>query len=488
MRLTHWVGLATAALGMACDGATPPSEPGGGVDLRIQTVAGARILDAGRVHLVGPTPKTLDVTPGQQVNITDLSPGTYSLALEGLISDELYLFGKTSNVRVAADSTSQVTVTLSSFVSAITSIPALSGSKTFTVGYSAVANAVNYQVETATDARFFNNRDSVATSQISRSVTVPADGAYYVRVRAVDEYGTRGLPSGVDSIRVQGCSDCWLSQQPLLTARENLAVGVVKDVVYAIGGDLLLNDQNTVEVYDPVGTGQWATVAHMPTARTGLAVGVTGLTSPLLYAVGGSRSFTSLNTVEVYDPRANIWNPAKSMNTPRSGLGVGVIKDIVYAVGGDAGRTVEAYDPSLDTWVFKKAMGRPRSFFAVAVLNGLLYTIGGRDSAGGELGTVEAYDPDADTWTARAPMPTPRAFLTAAAVNGRIYAIGGQTFAAGELATVEAYDPLSNTWTTKKSIDGSRGFLGAAVAGGLIYAAGGSFMDGELNTFEVYEP
>jgi len=83
---------------------------------------------------------------------------------------------------------------------------------------------------------------------------------------------------------------------------------------------------------------------------------------------------------------------------------------------------------------------------------------------------------------------TPRAFLAAGTVNGVLYAVGGQTFAAGELTTVEAYDPVGNSWSPRQAMSFPRGFLAAGVVSGLLYSVGGSFMDGESNVMEVYEP
>ena len=40
--------------------------------------------------------------------------------------------------------------------------------------------------------------------------------------------------------------------------------------------------------------------------------------------------------MEVYDPLTNKWTAGPSMSTARSGLGVGVVHDKLYAVGGSS--------------------------------------------------------------------------------------------------------------------------------------------------------
>lgn len=58
-----------------------------------------------------------------------------------------------------------------------------------------------------------------------------------------------------------------------------------------------------------------------------------------LYAVGGSDGAVILNTVESFDPadRGAGWRLEKSMKYKRSGLGLCVFEDRLWAVGGWSG-------------------------------------------------------------------------------------------------------------------------------------------------------
>jgi len=481
MTLPCRLGLAGVLVLLACESPTRPSL-GGGMELRILTSPGAsRSLESGVVRLEGPTPVTKTVTPGTQVTIDRLDPGAYTLVLEGLIAGELDQFGKTTGIQVAAGANTPATVTLASFVPIMSSLPSSITTKTFPVSFSSIPDAVSYQVETATDSAFTINRDSVSTTQTSSNVTVPVDGTYYVRVRAKDPYQARGRATALDSLRVVTCTNCWVNRAPLPTAREGIGVGVVKGVLYAVGGDLSSASLGTFEAYDPQ-TNTWTPKASMPTPRTSVGVGVV---NGILYAVGGFDFGTASYraTVEAYDPVTNIWTARAPMPTRRNPT-VGVVNGILYAVGGNSLGTVEAYDPGTNSWTPKASLPTQGSFLGVGVVNGVLYAVGGFDGTS-PVATVLAYDPVANRWTARAPMPTARRELGVGVVNGVLYAVGGYD-GTSPLATVEAYDPVANSWAPKPSMPTPRDALGVGVVNGLLYGVGGA-QSGELATVEAYE-
>lgn len=122
----------------------------------------------------------------------------------------------------------------------------------------------------------------------------------------------------------------------------------------------------------------------MPTMRNSAipAEGVNGI----LYVVGGSccnpgHGSTILATVDAYDPTTNTWTKKAPMPTPRLYHSLGVIDQILYAVGGDGEQglvsAVEAYDPATNRWTAKTPMPTARFLHAVGVANGLLYVVGG---------------------------------------------------------------------------------------------------------------
>jgi N-acetylneuraminic acid mutarotase len=173
-----------------------------------------------------------------------------------------------------------------------------------------------------------------------------------------------------------------------------LAVGVVNNKIYAIGGANNATTFATMEEYNP-STNTWATKAPMPTGRTQLAVGVVNVGgSDKIYAIGGLANGINLTTVEEYDPGTNTWTTKVPMPTGRRALAVGVVGGKIYAIGGSGDvcvhcATVEEYDPATNTWTTKTPMPTGRYGLAVGVVGSKIYVVGGTSSASSYLTTVE---------------------------------------------------------------------------------------------------
>ena len=61
----------------------------------------------------------------------------------------------------------------------------------------------------------------------------------------------------------------------------------------------------------------------------------------VIYAVGGqTKSGNSLSTVEVYDPIQGRWKDAEAMSMLRSRVGVAVMQNRLYAIGGEMSTSV----------------------------------------------------------------------------------------------------------------------------------------------------
>jgi N-acetylneuraminic acid mutarotase len=260
--------------------------------------------------------------------------------------------------------------------------------------------------------------------------------------------------------------------------------------------------------------GRWTVKAPIPTPRSDLAVGVV---NGILYAVGGAITHRGehgvpvyteyLSTVEAYNPSTNSWSLKAPLPTPRSGVGVGVVDGILYAVGGTGsatGRTewneyplslntVDAYDPVTNSWAAKASLPTRRSGYAVGgVAKGMLYVVGGETNI--ETDLMEAYDPITNRWTGKAPMPSPRKWLGVGVVNDILYAVGGVCCGCCEiegkvLRTVETYDPTTNTWTAKAPLPAPRAGFAVGVANQILYVVGGYNGSGiALNVVEAYDP
>jgi hypothetical protein len=230
--------------------------------------------------------------------------------------------------------------------------------------------------------------------------------------------------------------------------------------------------------------------------------------TPFLIVILLVSLFIATVQLPVVGASENSWTIKKSMPTARGGLGVAVVNDQIYAIGGSNNDTqlgvTEEYNPVTDTWTAKTPMPTPRSGFAIAVYQNKIYCIGGTtgDSdnfVSGFTGVTEVYDPATDTWKTKAPMPTPRADLCAGVINDSIYCIGGKKYWGfdpyySELNITEVYNPTNNTWTTISDMPIPVFGCSSVVLNGKIYVIGGSrhFQLGPelspVSSNQVYDP
>ncbi|XP_070096447.1 kelch-like protein 1 isoform X2 [Equus caballus] len=194
----------------------------------------------------------------------------------------------------------------------------------------------------------------------------------------------------------------------------NKGVTVLEGPIYAVGGHDGWSYLNTVERWDPQSQ-QWTFVASMSIARS--TVGVAALNGKL-YSVGGRDGSSCLSSMEYYDPHTNKWNMCAPMCKRRGGVGVATCDGFLYAVGGhDAPASnhcsrlldyVERYDPKTDTWTMVAPLSMPRDAVGVCLLGDRLYAVGGYDGQT-YLNTMESYDPQTNEWTQMASLNIGRA-------------------------------------------------------------------------------
>ncbi|XP_060247502.1 kelch-like protein 1 isoform X2 [Meriones unguiculatus] len=194
----------------------------------------------------------------------------------------------------------------------------------------------------------------------------------------------------------------------------NKGVTVLEGPIYAVGGHDGWSYLNTVERWDPQSQ-QWTYVASMSIARS--TVGVAALNGKL-YSVGGRDGSSCLSSMEYYDPHTNKWSMCAPMCKRRGGVGVATCDGFLYAVGGhDAPASnhcsrlldyVERYDPKTDTWTMVAPLSMPRDAVGVCLLGDRLYAVGGYDGQT-YLNTMESYDPQTNEWTQMASLNIGRA-------------------------------------------------------------------------------
>ena len=255
---------------------------------------------------------------------------------------------------------------------------------------------------------------------------------------------------------------------------------VVDGRIYAIGGD---PEENSVEVYDPAhpefGWQLLPPMQHAGWAHTSVVV------DGKIYAI-------IEGCAEVYDP-AHLeagWQAISSPNQNRYLHTSVVVDGRIYAIGGGGYphslSSVEVYDPAHPEfgWQLLPYMNQGRRQHTSVVVGGKIYAIGGFNYPD-SLSSVEVYDPahPETGWRLLPSMNNRRCVHTSVVVDGKIYAIGGES--GGN--SVEVYDPAHPEfgWQRLPSMNYHRSKSTSVVVDGKIYAISG-FNGG--SSVEVYDP
>ncbi|XP_054734550.1 kelch-like ECH-associated protein 1B [Anastrepha obliqua] len=257
----------------------------------------------------------------------------------------------------------------------------------------------------------------------------------------------------------------WTTLPNLRIPRSGLGAAFLKGTFYAVGGRNnsigSSYDSDWVDRYNAA-TEQWRACAPMtvPRHRVGVAV-----MDELMYAVGGSAGSEYHNSVEYYDPDQDRWTLVQPMHEKRLGVGVVVVNRLLYAIGGFNGTdrltTVECYHPENNEWTFVQPMQYERSGAGVAAINQYIYVVGGFDGTR-QLATVERYDTENQIWESVASVRIARSALSLTSLDGKLYAIGGFD-GTNFLSIVEVYDPKTNTWEQGTPLNSGRSGHASAV-------------------------
>jgi hypothetical protein len=291
---------------------------------------------------------------------------------------------------------------------------------------------------------------------------------------------------------------------------EGMSVAAVGDeIIAALGFDSVDGDTDVTRIYT-IASNTWSLGAAAPGISSEGAGAAHG---GLFYNIGGRDSLTTVtgarDDIWAYDPASDTWNAALTpMPTPRAGLGVAVVGNAIYAIGGRSATggpcsgagipgfvldAVERYDVASDTWTPVAPLPSPRSDLAAATVGGKIYVFGGCDAAGTILADVDVYNPVTDTWsTAPTDMPTARAAMYAVAPKGgTVYVIGGWDGIGPGLSTNEAYKVAQDAWTAGLlPMPTPRAETGAVGHGGRIYIVGGAQpgFGASVDANEVFKP
>jgi len=259
---------------------------------------------------------------------------------------------------------------------------------------------------------------------------------------------------------------------------------VIGNSLYVVGGRTPSGPVSTLYRYDPPPVDAWTQLASHP--GTPVDHMGTAVVNGILYAFGGTIEFPgpSVAHTYAYDPASNTWSSKAPMPVTLGVMGVGVVNDKIYLIGGlsafQTSNVVLEYDPAADRWTDLTpvaAMPTPRDHFVAATVNGRIHCIGGRQTTIESILDVhEVFDPVTRTWQSRAPLPTARGGFSAAVLNGKILIIGGEGAdnAYGVFSECEEYDPATNTWRKLSPMKTPRHSAQAGVIDGVVYVPAGA--------------
>jgi N-acetylneuraminic acid mutarotase len=186
-------------------------------------------------------------------------------------------------------------------------------------------------------------------------------------------------------------TDTWETRTPLPTPRQDLSAQTVNGKIYTLSGirceALFITPRYDVtEVYDPA-TDSWTTKASIPTSVWGYASTVV---DNKIYVIGGwnmtSYGWSAARSNQVYDPKTDTWisRAAPKIALARSAAGTttgDIAPKRIYILGGMDQHNIrdltQVYNPETNVWSYGKPMPTVRFGLGVAVVNDTFYAIGG---------------------------------------------------------------------------------------------------------------
>jgi N-acetylneuraminic acid mutarotase len=282
-----------------------------------------------------------------------------------------------------------------------------------------------------------------ATSRYNTTATLLKDG----RVLVVGGAVLNQAPGQLNQVILLSSAELydpkvktWSLAAPLPAPREAHAAVLLEDGrVLVVGGDNNAPPPLDALLYDPSNDTWTSTTPPLPIGDNPTATLLKSGKILVTYYFGGGTS-------AIFDPTSNSWETGPNTNSPHMfGATATLLNDgRVLLVGGLTGQPPaastsppELYDPTANSWSMAGTMNTNRVAHIAALLpNGKVLAAGGRDGNEDTVSTAELYDPNTNTWSPAASMATPRANGGAVLLPlGQVFAIGGNDNGAALLSS-----------------------------------------------------
>ena len=206
---------------------------------------------------------------------------------------------------------------------------------------------------------------------------------------------------------------------------------------------------------------------------------------------GGQRDLSSLSSCELYSVTSNQFTPLPALPSPLHGAAACVVSGRVYLLGGSEDGVVSPrvwrFSTDRGQWEERCPMPGGRSHHCAGVVRGMIYAVGGIGPGGVYRSDVCRYDVDVDRWTVAPPCGSPRAYAGCAVVGDQLYIMGGHS-GRQWLKTVRRFSPLENQWHGLGCMPETLGQLAVTVSDNRIYCLGGFSGCDYRRTVHKYNP
>jgi len=350
---------------------------------------------------------------------------------------------------------------------------------------------------------------------LGASATFARTGASVIsvgeRLYLIGGQGAAGLLDTLDLL--VGNADGTISEpygvtNKLTVGRANHASVVIGPSVYVIGGRTASGSTDTIEgasLDEKFDLGSFGPVEpKLLVPREGLAVAILG---NYVYAIGGNSGGTEIADLErapIYDDNLiGTFEPVggeAKLQFPRSGHTVAVVGKYLYVIGGFANGTpvkqIERFEVGADSFIARPSMlvgdlKTPRGRHMSTVVGDSIYVIGGSTGTSAIAEVERATIGDTLAWqtVSTLHLQTERAGGVLAAWGNHVYAMGGVDVANAPLTTFERASIIGHAGLTAQigldafapiaiTLPEPRNYPTTLVVGNTLYVLGGSLNSG----------